>query len=175
MFTRNLSTSCEVLPCVGLNNQAINTASNTVTVTTAIDTAGYQSVMFILESPADIAANTPILSATGGANTTVGGFTAIANSTVPVGANTTIQVLELARPSTRYVAPSVLCGAKNTTVTCVAVLIGREPQELGGGNPQDNMVAQNSTFNTTTGVFGGVANTKSATNTPTSKLLLANP
>jgi len=155
MFTRNLASSCEVLPCVGLNNQAINTA--------------------VLSTSAAIAANTPILSATYGTNTTVNTFTAITNSTVPVGANTTIQVLEIVRPTKRYLAPSVLCGAINTTVTCIAILTGREPQNLGAGNPQDNMVAQSGTFNTTTGVFSGTMWTESAVNTPTSKLILANP
>lgn len=175
MFTRNLSTSCEVLTV--MPNTAITRALATY-APAAIDTQGYQSVMLILSCPNLAAANTPVLSCNYGTNTTTN--TVIANSTVAVGLNTNCQVLELARPSQRYITPVVTGGsgngtAANTTVSVVAVLAGRDPQQLGNGAPLDNMIPQNSSFNTTTGVFGGVANLISSANTPTSKVLLANP
>lgn len=170
MFVRNLSTDVQVLPVIANTTVVQNTATYAAS---AIDMQGYQSIMLVCTSPAQAAANTPILSVNYGSNTTTN--TAVASSSVPVGLNTTCQVLELSRPTKRYITPVVTGANLNTVVNVIAILTGREPQALGSGNPVDNMIAQNSSFNTTTGVFGGVSNTLSSSNTPTSKLLLANP
>ena len=184
MFTRNLATSAEFLNVI--TNTAINTATP-ATASTAIDMKGYQSVTFVLLTNKETAGNTPVLSAKMGVNSTVSAMTAIANSSVAAAsANITVQVLELARPSKRYVAPVVTGGTANTgnTVQGVAVLDGREPQQLGmpaantttgmGPGPLDNMVPTGGAFNTTTGVFSG-SWLQSSANTPTSKLILSNP
>ena len=163
MFTRNIATSVAVTSCVA--NTVVNTASNTLTGT-AVDMKGLQSVTFIMVTPAQAAAATPVLSAVYG--NTSSPATAIANSSCVAGLNTTIQILEIERPTLRYVAPYVTLGTTNTMVNIIAIQTGRDV-------PEANMVVQNSSFNTTTGTFSGVANTQSATNTPTSIVIVANP
>ena len=173
MFTRNISLSDKIVPVWGYSTAA--PAANTLVTAAAsqiIDTQGYQSVTLVCLTEKAPAANTPILSAGSsvlGSGTT---FVAIANTSCAPTLNTTCQILELVRPSKRYIVPLVTggtaatAGQSNTVV--MAILSGKQP-------PVVDVNPSNGTFNTTTGVFSGVANVASTSNSPTSILLVANP
>jgi hypothetical protein len=164
MFVRNISTDTKIVPCM-INRAIVESTANTGTV---VDMSGYQSVTFVLVNNTLNLANTPVLSAVQGINTTV--LTAVPNSTVTVAANTNCQILEISRSKYRYVAP-VVTGAggttANTPVSVIAILTAREP-------PVTNMVAASGSFNTTTGVFDSQAYTYSSSSANTSILLLPN-
>ena len=167
-FTRNISLSDKIQVVAGLNNATVNNGT-TAYATTTINTAGYQSCCLVLTQAAQAnSANTCVLSCGYGVNT--GTNTAIANSSVTVGANTTTQILEIARPSKQYLTPIVTgpTGGLNATVTVIAILAGREP-------PVATVVNASQTFNTTTALFTGTQNVSSSTNSPTSILLVPNP
>lgn len=172
MFVRNLSTSAKLTQIASDQAIVANTASNTLI---GVDMAGFQSVLFIMSTATGkSAAQGPVLSAQASdawnsTAKTLNSPTVIANSSVGMGANTLIAVLEIARPAAgRYVAPVVTGGTANSTVEVIAIQLGREP-------PTRDMVPQNPAFNTTTGTFPGVANMKSNSNTPVSVVILANP
>ena len=170
MFTRNISLSDKIAPLVGYSTAAA--AANTAITPTAamiVDTLGYQSVTFVCVTEKAPAVNTPILSAGYSLNSTNTTFTAIANTSCTPGLNTTCQILELARPSKRFIAPIVTGGTASvqSNAVVVAILTGREP-------PTVTLNPTGGTFNTTTGVFSGLANLASSSNTPTSIVLVPN-
>ncbi len=182
MVPGNLGTSLNVINVV--TNQSL-TIANSVTNTytgSAIDTQGFRDLEIILLTPAIVAAaNTPVLTATYGSlsNTAT---TAITSASVPVGANTTLQILDLPRVTQRYVTPVVTLGASagaNTTISVLAILSGREvpcgAAGAGGDSVAGNFMTNIApTANTTTLEFSNTMGQRSQTNTPTSILVLPN-
>ena len=166
-FTRNISLSDKIQVVTGLNNAAV--ANTTTVYGTVIDTQGYQSCCLVMTSAAAAVANTPVLSCGYGINTTTN--TLITGSAVPTGLNTTCQILDIVRPSQRYLFPKVASpstATANSTVTVIAILSGREP-------PVTTVINSSQTFNTTTALFTGTQNVTSSTNTPISINLVSNP
>lgn len=175
MFNRNFAEGYFVTNLY--TNQPINTGTNTV-VTTAINMAGFQEVAFVLMTPALNLANTPVMSALyGTASNTCN--TVITGSTMPFGANTTVQILDLPRLSKQFAVASVFFGGTvNTTFSLLAIQSGRElPTGAAPGgytNTNNFMVNVGGTANTTTLEFTGTMAQQSQANTPTSILLLPN-
>ena len=140
------------------------------TTATLIDMQDCESIMLILAYPTGLsAANTPVLSATHGDKSDGSDQAAVPNTqTAALAAAVSQQSLELVRPTKRYIRPIVTCNGANEYYTVIAIqtlkqlpggpesqwdgVYGDAPQEGFGRLP---LVAQNATFNTTTGAFAG--------------------
>ena len=140
------------------------------TTATLIDMQDCESIMLILVYATGLtAAQTPVLSATYGDKSDGSDQAAVPNtSTAQLAAAVSQQSLELAKPTKRYIRPVVTCNSGSQYYTVIAIqtlkqlpggpesqwdgVYGDAPQEGFGRLP---LVAQNATFNTTTGAFAG--------------------